>query len=204
MAAKKKKTSAKAGRASAKKTPVARKSKAKKKAASRASNPTVEATGPVEDLVGQVQRLIDIMNASGAVEVEVEGHGTKLRVRRQEPNGGVQVVPAYAQALPHPIAAPVGDPGVAAHAASGAPAPVGGDVFKSPMVGTFYRSPSPDSDPFVQVGDRVGPDTTLCILEAMKVMNEIKAETSAEVVEILVQNGEPVEYGQPLFVLKPI
>jgi acetyl-CoA carboxylase biotin carboxyl carrier protein len=69
------------------------------------------------------------------------------------------------------------------------------------MVGTFYRAASPDSDPFVSVGSEVGPETVLCIIEAMKVMNEIKAETSGRIVEILVENGEPVEFGQPLFLL---
>jgi acetyl-CoA carboxylase biotin carboxyl carrier protein len=75
--------------------------------------------------------------------------------------------------------------------------------FKSPMVGTIYRAAAPDAQPFVKVGDRVVPETTLCLIEAMKVMNEIKAETSAEVVEILVQNGEAVEFGQPLLLLRP-
>jgi acetyl-CoA carboxylase biotin carboxyl carrier protein len=84
------------------------------------------------------------------------------------------------------------------------PAPGGAVPFPSPLVGTFYRASSPDADPFVEVGAKVGPDSVLCIIEAMKVMNEIKAETRAEVVEILVENGEPVEYGQPLFLLKPL
>jgi acetyl-CoA carboxylase biotin carboxyl carrier protein len=70
------------------------------------------------------------------------------------------------------------------------------------MVGTFYRAPAPDADPFVDVGDTIGPDTVVCIIEAMKVMNEIKAETSGTVLEVLVENGEPVEFGQPLFLLK--
>src|SRR5690606_4449706 len=72
----------------------------------------------------------------------------------------------------------------------------------SPLVGTFYRSPSPDSDPYVEPGSRVGPDSLVCIIEAMKVMNEIRAEVTGEIVELLVENGEPVEYGQPLFMVK--
>jgi acetyl-CoA carboxylase biotin carboxyl carrier protein len=71
------------------------------------------------------------------------------------------------------------------------------------MVGTFYRSSSPDAEPFVKVGSNIGPDSTVCIIEAMKVMNEIKAETSGQVLQLLVQNGEPVEFGQPLFLIQP-
>jgi acetyl-CoA carboxylase biotin carboxyl carrier protein len=80
--------------------------------------------------------------------------------------------------------------------------PAGMEVMKSPMVGTFYRAPSPDTEPFSEVGTVVTEDSVLCIIEAMKVMNEIKAEMKGEVVEILVENGEPVEFGQPLFLLK--
>ena len=75
-------------------------------------------------------------------------------------------------------------------------------TIDSPLVGTFYKAASPDAAPFVQVGDRVNPDTTLCIIEAMKVMNEVKAEKSGVIKEILVENGQPVEYGQPMFVLE--
>ncbi|MGB0333137.1 MAG: acetyl-CoA carboxylase biotin carboxyl carrier protein, partial [Planctomycetota bacterium] len=78
----------------------------------------------------------------------------------------------------------------------------GVEEITSPMIGTFYASPSPDADPFTAVGDRVGDESVVCIIEAMKVMNEIKAECSGEIVEILVENGEPVEYGQPLFLVK--
>ncbi|HKX46443.1 MAG TPA: acetyl-CoA carboxylase biotin carboxyl carrier protein, partial [Planctomycetota bacterium] len=87
-------------------------------------------------------------------------------------------------------------------AAPAAPAPAAGTQITSPMVGTFYRAASPDAEPFVQVGTRVVPDTVLCIIEAMKVMNEIKSEVAGTIVEILVENSDPVEYGQPLFVLR--
>ncbi len=76
-------------------------------------------------------------------------------------------------------------------------------VIKSPMVGTFFPAPSPDAPPFVKVGDHVGPDTTVCIIEAMKVFNEIPAEISGQIVAVLVENGEPVEFGQPLFKIDP-
>jgi acetyl-CoA carboxylase biotin carboxyl carrier protein len=91
----------------------------------------------------------------------------------------------------------------ASEAAAPASAPVAGTPFVSPMVGTFYRASSPEAEPFVNVGSAVEPETTLCIIEAMKVMNEVKAETRGRIVEILVENGEPVEFGQPLFLLAP-
>ena len=86
-------------------------------------------------------------------------------------------------------------------AGGGAPEPKG-EVYKSPMLGTFYRAASPEAEPFCKVGDRVSADKTLCIIEAMKVMNEIKAEREFEILEILVKNGEPVEFGQPLFLIR--
>jgi len=82
--------------------------------------------------------------------------------------------------------------------------PEGTKVFNSPMVGTFYRAPAPGADPFVKKGDRVSAGTTLCIIEAMKIMNEIKAEEDVEIVDILVENEDPVEFGQPLFILRPL
>ena len=91
----------------------------------------------------------------------------------------------------------------APEAAAEAGPPPGTVPFESPMVGTFYRAASPDADPFVSAGTQVNDETVICIIEAMKVMNEIKAETRGEVVEVLVENGEPVEFGQPLFLLKP-
>ncbi|MDA0373792.1 MAG: acetyl-CoA carboxylase biotin carboxyl carrier protein [Planctomycetota bacterium] len=149
-----------------------------------------------------MQRVIDVMVEAGAVEVELEDAGLKLRVRLK----GDMPMPMMSYAAPAPVLGAAPAAGAAAAAAPAAAAPAADDprrkVFQSPMVGTFYRSSSPDSDPFVGVGDRVGPDQTICILEAMKVMNEIKAEMSGEIVEVLVENGEPVEFGQPLFVIK--
>jgi acetyl-CoA carboxylase biotin carboxyl carrier protein len=95
-------------------------------------------------------------------------------------------------------------PQIEASAPADSGPPPGTEHFTSPMVGTFYRAPSPESEPFVQSGDKVGPETTLCIIEAMKVMNEIKAERNAEIIEVLVENGAPIEFGQPLFLIKPL
>jgi acetyl-CoA carboxylase biotin carboxyl carrier protein len=101
------------------------------------------------------------------------------------------------QATPMSAAAGAPQP----EAAAGGPPP-GTEVFKSPIVGTFYRSPSPDSEAFVSAGSKFDDETVLCIIEAMKVMNEIRAEFKGEVVEVLAENGEPVEFGQPLFLVK--
>jgi len=99
-----------------------------------------------------------------------------------------------------PAAAAAG--AAAAPATASEPAKPAGEVYKSPMLGTFYRAPSPDAEPFAKVGDRMKPESTVCIIEAMKVMNEIKAEKSFEVLDVLVENGAPVEFGQPLFLIR--
>jgi acetyl-CoA carboxylase biotin carboxyl carrier protein len=156
-----------------------------------------------EGRVAEIQRLIDVMVAAGAVEVEMQSGPTRLRVRLREEQ------PAMVGYAPAPLPAPLGPavlaPQATAAAAGAAPGrgeETGRVVFSSPMVGTFYRASSPDAEPFVDVGDRITAESTICILEAMKVMNEIKAELEGEIVEILCQNGEPVEFGQPLFVIK--
>src|SRR5207247_9643674 len=112
---------------------------------------------------------------------------------------------ASANAAPLVHAAPIAVTPQLVPAPAAAPAkPVArGIEIPSPMVGTFYRSPSPDAAPYVEVGDRIGKDTPVCSVEAMKAMNEIKAEVEGEILEILVQNGEPVEFGQPLFLVRP-
>jgi oxaloacetate decarboxylase alpha subunit len=133
------------------------------------------------------------------LEVEDTKAGFRVRLRRGGKVSAAGTPVVHVTQGGAPAAAPV----EAAHApAAAAPAAPAGRPFPSPMVGTFYRSPAPDSDPFVDVGDAIGPETVVCIIEAMKVMNEIKAETSGLVVEVLVENGEPVEFGQPLFLLK--
>ena len=112
-------------------------------------------------------------------------------------SAGVQLLGGAA-----PVAPAVAPEVAAAAPAEDAAAEPEGKVITSPMVGTFYRTPSPDADPFIRVGDRVEEDTIVCILEAMKVMNEIPAEAVGEIAEVLVENGEPVEFGQPLFLLR--
>jgi len=142
----------------------------------------------------KLKTLIDLVAESGIAELEItEGEG-KVRIvkfsQKVEPTVYQQPSEAPAQA---PVAA-------AAQAAPAAPV-VSGHVVKAPMVGTFYRSPNPGSKPFVEVGQSVKEGEPLCIVEAMKLLNEIEADKTGVIKEILVENGEPVEYGQPLFVI---
>lgn len=135
------------------------------------------------------------MKRSALTEFEIEEKDFKLRICRK--NGDYQVVSAPAPVSTAPAAYPA-EP--APTRAAPTPAPVDeGKLIKSPMVGTFYSAPNPDSPAFVKTGDSVDAESTVCIIEAMKVMNEIKAELSGTIAEVLVQNGESVEYGQPLF-----
>lgn len=146
----------------------------------------------------KIRSLVSMMGEYNLSEIKIEMDGCNLCLRR---NCGAEVITA---AAPVAIAAPV-----AATAPAAAPAAVAVPVadtpkvtIDSPLVGTLYRAPGPDAQPFVQVGDRVNPDTTVCIIEAMKVMNEIKAEKSGVIKEILVENAQAVEYGQPIFVIE--
>jgi acetyl-CoA carboxylase biotin carboxyl carrier protein len=147
----------------------------------------------------KLKTLIDLVSESGISELEVtEGEG-KVRIVKNAPPVYVQPAAQYAAPAAAPLAAPA-HAGEAAPAAA-APAAPQGHVVTSPMVGTFYRAPSPGADPFVQVGDTVKEGQTLCIIEAMKLLNEIESDAAGVVKEILVENGQAVEYGQPLFVI---
>jgi len=154
----------------------------------------------------ELKKLVRLMLGADLSELELDDKNSGLRVHLKRSTGRgpegslanvVQMVPqAVGGAAPMPAAAPGG-----AGAAPAGPPP-GTEVFKSPIVGTFYRSPSPDSEPFMAPGTAFAEGTVLCIIEAMKVMNEIRAEFKGEVVEVLAENGEPVEFGQPLFLIK--
>lgn len=147
----------------------------------------------------ELKALIELMNENDLLELEVVEEGKKIRLKKMY-EGGAKIVPMPmgGGVPPAPATAPDVAPTSAATSAP-APADATGHLIKSPMVGTFYRSPNPESPPYVDVGDEIGPDSVVCILEAMKVFNEIKAECEGKVVEILVENGEAVEYGQPLY-----
>ncbi|MBW0450056.1 acetyl-CoA carboxylase biotin carboxyl carrier protein [bacterium M00.F.Ca.ET.228.01.1.1] len=154
----------------------------------------------------KLKTLIDLVSESGISELEVtEGEG-KVRIVKNAPPVYVQPSASYApQQLPQAVPANGGEAAAAAPAAGAPATPAAaapqGHVVTSPMVGTFYRAPSPGADPFVQVGDTVKEGQTICIIEAMKLLNEIESDKSGVVKEILVENGQAVEYGQPLFVV---
>jgi acetyl-CoA carboxylase biotin carboxyl carrier protein len=149
-----------------------------------------------------IKAIIDLMKKNSISEFELERQDFKVRLKRG--NLGGPVVYEDAPAIPQLTAAP--SPTVALAApASAQPAPASTDAeIKSPMIGTLYRSPSPEAAPYVDVGSEVGPDTVVCIIEAMKVMNEIKAETRGIITAVLAENSKPVEFGQPLFKIRPL
>ena len=153
----------------------------------------------------EIRKLVRLMQHADLSELEIDDTNRGVRVHlKRELGKGPESLGQVVQLMPQNSgvqAALSGTPTAAATPAA-AGAPPGTEVFPSPIVGTFYRTPAPDAEPFVVAGTRFEEGTVLCIIEAMKVMNEIKAETSGEIVEILVENGEPVEFGQPLFVIK--
>ena len=155
-----------------------------------------------------LKNLVKLMADQDLTELDLEDEkGEKVRLRRRGNQPEVQYVtggpaappPAAAAPAPHPAAPVASDDGGSEAASSEAAGP----TIDSPMVGTFYAAPSPDADDFVSVGSRVEPDTVVCIVEAMKVFNEIKAETSGTIKKVLIENGQAVEFGQPLFEIDP-
>ncbi len=172
------------------------------KPANRRARPRREQSDPAPSMnMDEVRELIALMRDNGLTELEIEGEEFRVRLRRDSvPSGSA---PHAAAPVPPPVpeAAPASAP---AQPATQAPAEATSPeqdvhIIPSPIVGTFYRSPSPSADPFVKIGSNVEHDSVVCIIEAMKLMNEIQAEASGEVVKIYVENGQPVEYGQPLF-----
>jgi len=150
----------------------------------------------------KLKTLIDLVSESNVSELEITEAEGKVRIVKAAPAGAVAPV-TYAMA---PVAAPAA-PLAAAPAVDATPAPAVaaapvGHTVKSPMVGTFYRASSPGAKPFVEVGDSIKEGETICIVEAMKILNEIEADKSGTVTQILVDNGQAVEYGQPLFVIE--
>lgn len=147
----------------------------------------------------KLKTLIDLVSESNVSELEITEAEGKVRIVK---GGGAMPMVAYGpaqMAAPVMQSAPAAAPVAAVPAAPAAPA---GHVVKSPMVGTFYRSPSPGAKPFVEIGSQIKEGETICIIEAMKILNEIEADKSGTVVQMLSDNGEAVEYGQPLFVIE--
>lgn len=143
----------------------------------------------------EIKALIDLMKKNGLTAFEMEKDGFRISLAKE-----TGYAPAMAYAAP-PAAPAAAVPAPAPAAAEDKPA-AGGKEIVSPMVGTFYTSPSPESPPFVTVGQKVTPDTVVCIIEAMKVMNEIKAEQAGTITEVAAENGQPVQFGQALYRLK--
>jgi acetyl-CoA carboxylase biotin carboxyl carrier protein len=181
-----------------------------------------------EDLQ-QLRELVEFLKANGIAEFDMERTDLKVRLKFAglQPSAGMDVssisnlasaIAAQGAAQVVPVAVPAALPGVQAATApvgQGTPAAsapavaaaeagpeAGAHIVKSPIVGTFYEAPSPDADPFVKLGDRVSTGQVLCIVEAMKLMNEIESDFSGEIVKMYVKTGQPVEYGQPLFAIK--
>ncbi len=156
--------------------------------------------------LSEIKELVKLVDSTSIHELEIENEGARLSIRKP---GKTEVVTVAAQPAaaptyaPSPQAIPAAAPQAAPAAVDAAPKADNLHPIVSPMVGTFYSAPSPDAGPFVNPGDRVTEKTVVCILEAMKLMNELEAEVRGEIVEVLVQNGQLVEYGQPLFLVKP-
>ena len=151
--------------------------------------------------IRKVKKLIELLDESGIAEIEITEGEEAVRISRYPTGAAAVPAPVAFSAAPAPQSSPAAmAPG---HAAEPAPAPADEDGYpvKAPMVGTFYAASSPGAAPYVQVGDRVSEGDTLCIIEAMKMMNQIEADISGVVKSIRVQDGEPVEYGQTLFVI---
>ncbi|MGA0556950.1 acetyl-CoA carboxylase biotin carboxyl carrier protein [Larkinella sp. VNQ87] len=150
-----------------------------------------------------IQKLIDFIAQSGLDEVSIETNELKLAVKRYG-----QAPAVATQAAPQVVVQPVAPVAPATPAAAPTPAPKADtsnyQTIKSPMIGTFYRSSGPDTDAFVEIGDEVKPGKTVCIIEAMKLFNEIESEISGRIVKVLVENATPVEYDQPLFLVEPV
>lgn len=141
----------------------------------------------------QIRRLMELMDRHGITALDLQQGKTRIRIRRGGVTSIAPAIPSPAAASPAPIAAEPARP---------KPAEVEEEFItyiKSPMVGTFYASPDPDAEPFVKVGDLVSPETTVCLIEAMKVFNPIPAGVSGKIVAVLVENGEAVDFGRPLF-----
>ncbi len=153
-----------------------------------------------------IKKLVKLVAESGVDEIELEEEGKRIRIVKRGSPAAVATAAQSAPVLEIPL--PAHSPGI-----PGAGGAVGAEPFapaapkyheiKSPIVGTFYRAPAPDAAPFVQVGTEVQPGTVLCIVEAMKLMNEIESDLTGKIVRILVENGQPVEYDQTLFLLDP-
>jgi oxaloacetate decarboxylase (Na+ extruding) subunit alpha len=152
--------------------------------------------------IKEIKEMLALMSENNLVELEIEKDGTKIRLKKSNP-GGDQFTGPYV--IEREKAGPAGGRSVESVPAPAAEKPVVKTLeIKAPMVGTFYRAPSPEAPPYAEAGQVVEPGQVVCIIEAMKLMNEIKSEIRGRVVEVLVENAEPVEYGQSMFIIEPL
>ena len=150
--------------------------------------------------MNELRELAELVNEHGFTDFEFENENIRVRLSKAAPVAAVQAAPVYAApaaSIPAPASPVTAEPEAPAVDSDA-------ELFKitSPIVGTFYSAPGPDKEPYVKVGSKVSPESVVCIVEAMKLMNEIQAEASGEIVKVYVENGQPVEYGQPLFGIK--
>jgi acetyl-CoA carboxylase biotin carboxyl carrier protein len=180
------------------KKPVARSGKSRPATSKTTAKPVKKK--PTSFDMDELSILADFVTENGFTDFEYENE--KVRIRLSKGVVGVAAPMVSAPVAQPTVAATPVAPSQASPAAETADETAGLEVISSPIVGTFYRSPGPDKDPFVKEGSKVSPDSVVCIVEAMKLMNEIQAEVTGEIVKIFVENGQPVEYGQPLFGVK--
>jgi acetyl-CoA carboxylase biotin carboxyl carrier protein len=152
--------------------------------------------------IRKVKKLIELLEESGISEIEISEGEESVRISRYPNPGTVSVQTLQHPALAPPAAAPAPAPAAALEAAPAPPPAARGQQVTAPMVGTFYSGPAPGAKPFVEIGTEVKPGDTLCVIEAMKMMNQIESEVAGRVVSILVENGSPVEFGQALFIIE--
>jgi len=151
--------------------------------------------------IRKVKKLIELLEESGIAEIEISEGEESVRISRYAPGGAPAPVVHYAASAPATFAPPVAAPAAATAAVPAAP-PRNDHTVTAPMVGTFYSAATPGAKPFVDIGSEVGVGDTLCIIEAMKMMNQIESDKAGRVSAVLIKNGEPVEFGQPLFIIE--
>ena len=158
--------------------------------------------------IRKVKKLIELLDETGVAEIEIKEGEESVRISRHPSGAAAMHMMAPAMAYAAPMAAPPVAPAAGAPAAATAAAPTGAKppspdhAVTAPMVGTFYSAPTPGAKPFVDIGSEVKPGDVLCIIEAMKMMNQIESDKAGRIVSVLVKNGDPVEFGQPLFIIE--